>query len=339
MKTKKKYGYRIGRPQSIEGRPSIVMKSFCSIFSNPTRFVAMLIFLFLGFTSQAQSLTKAATMKSTTSSDTVNITEPFEAIVELNLSAGTRFDSSYEVCAFDTTFDVATSYWETKDGLKWQNKLLITAWDTGKIKIVTSAKIKSDTDTNFKIITNSFFVTARYSTEIDSMKQILPIKDIIKEPTYITDYILQYALPFILTISIVGLFWYLFKRYKKSRENKKNYKGPYLSPYMKAIKNIEALKIPLLMPEVDDFFNKVSKEVRQALYDAENIFTLHKTTTETVVQLQLKKFTSSQIETLKQILSSADMVKFAQMQPPQTICSDFKNTVLALLRELENNKK
>ena len=65
-------------------------------------------FLFFGFLSHAQLLTEAATLKMTTSRDTVNIAEPFEAIVELNLSAGTRFDSSLEVCAFDTTFDVAT---------------------------------------------------------------------------------------------------------------------------------------------------------------------------------------------------------------------------------------
>ncbi len=374
MKTEAKYYSQeslIGRPHFFEGRPqkcapttldeidlsynlakyfeiktrknvgaySCIRLSNILSFFKTTNVLTLFIFLFFGFSSQAQSLTDAATLKMTAQSDTVNIAEPFEAILELNLSAGTRFDSSQEVCAFDTSFDVATSFWETKDGFKWQNKLRITPWDTGKIKIVPQAKVKTDNDSQFRIISDSFFINARYPTEIDSMKQIMPIKDIIKEPTYFLDYILQYALPVLIALSIGGLFWYLFRRYKRNKENKKNYRGPYISPYMKAIKNIEALKIPLLMPEVDDFFNKVSKEVRQALYDAENIFTLHKTTTETVTQLQLKKFTPTQIETLQQILSSADMVKFAQMQPPQTICSDFKNTVIALLRELENNKK
>ncbi len=298
-------------------------------------------FLFFGIIAQAQTLTDGATLKTSTKIDstTLFITQHFEAEIILDLTVGTRFDSSQEVCVYDTAFDIVTTSWLTDNGTTWKQKIYITPWDTGKLQLITQAKVKTDNDSDFKIIRDTMYFNARYPLSIDTMKQILPIKDIVEEPTNFWDYVVQFAFPAIVTVAIMGLFWYLFKQYKQRRENKKNYRGPYVSPYVKAIKNIDALPIPRIMTEVDNFFNKVSKEVRQALYDAENIFAFQNTTSETVMQLQLKKFTPAQIETLKQILSSADMVKFAQMQPPQTICSDFKNTVIALLRELENGKK
>jgi len=308
------------------------------------RFIILYVFtnfIFFGVIIKAQSLTDGATLKTTTKIDTAKIfiTQHFEAEIQLDLVVGTRFDTSQEICVYDTAFDVSTTSWLTDNGTTWKQKIYITPWDTGRVQLITQAKVKTDEDVNYKIIRDTMYFNARYPLGIDTMKQILPIKDIVEEPTNFWDYVVQYAFPAFVTFAIVGLFWYLFKKYKQRQVNKKNYRGPYISPYMKAIKNIDALPIPLIMPDVDNFFNKVSQEVRQALYDAENIFAFQNTTSETVAQLQQKKFTPTQIETLKQILSSADMVKFAQMQPPQTICSDFKNTVIALLRELENGKK
>lgn len=314
-------------------------------FFKPTRFILITLttsfLIFFGVIAHAQSLTDGATLKTIPKIDlaTIFITQHFEAEIQLNLTIGTRFDSSQEVCVYDTAFDVATTSWLTDNGTTWKQKIYITPWDTGRLQLITQAKVKTDNDADYRIIRDTMYFNARYPLGIDTMKQILPIKDIVEEPTNFWDYVVQYAFPAFVTVAILGLFWYLFKQYKQRRENKKNYRGPYVSPYMKAIKNIDALPIPIIMPDVDNFFNKVSKEVRQALYDAENIFAFQNTTSETVAQLQQKKFTPTQIETLKQILSSADMVKFAQMQPPQTICSDFKNTVIVLLRELENGKK
>ena len=300
-----------------------------------------LAFIFFTFNVDAQSLTDGATLKTTCKIDSAKIfiTQHFEAEIKLDLIVGTRFDSSQEVCVYDTAFDVSTTSWLTDNGTTWQQKIYITPWDTGRLQLITQAKVKTDADVNYRIIRDTMYFNARYPLGIDTMKQILPIKDIVQEQTNFWDYVVQFAFPAFVTIAILGLFWYLFKKYKQRQFNKKNYRGPYVSPYMKAIKNIDALPIPLIMPDVDSFFNKVSQEVRQALYDAENIFAFQNTTSETVTQLQQKKFIPSQIETLKQILSSADMVKFAQMQPPQTICADFKNTVITLLRELENGKK
>jgi len=154
-------------------------------------------------------------------------------------------------------------------------------------------------------------------------KDWAPNEPIVREPLRWEDYRLYiFAVAF-----IVGL--YMLYRYYKStvlvKEAEQLGDKP-LDPHEEAFRALRALEDRgyLESEEYEAFQLELSRIVRQFLSRKFGITALESTTREIVTQLQYTAYPDKQLTLVKELLSMADLVKFAKAEPP----GDFNRRML-----------
>lgn len=205
-------------------------------------------------------------------------------------------------------------------------------WDPGVFKLRAVDFVLSDSTTEVMPLEGTLLFVRPPVMDIDTTKQIpvKPIKDIVREYRKWTDF-----LPHL--IGIIALFTILFflMRYKDRRKQNLNaeleYTEPYVAPHIKALDKLTQLKNEQLWQkgEVKTYQSRLTDIIREYLNNRYGIPAMEKTTDEITMALKKdNRFDHSYESQLKEILTMADMIKFAKAQPPADIHDRFMDTAI-----------
>ncbi len=209
----------------------------------------------------------------------------------------------------------------------YSGKIQIVFWDTGKV-VIPGYKIDIlNPDSSFShfmisdsMIVNVISITEKDPTLLSSAGQIMPIKDPVpvKIPLPWTDIIL-----IILMISIIiGIFIVYNKRIKSKIDFEK--RAVYLEyPDVVAMDNLEKLVNIKLDDEdkIKEFYVQLSYILREYTENSLFIKTLEMTTEEIKSNRELLPYSDNCIESYLNILSTADMAKYARHFNDQDQCT------------------
>lgn len=147
--------------------------------------------------------------------------------------------------------------------------------------------------------------------------QLYDIKPIQKAPFVLSDYlwILWLLLGVALGVALIGLLLYLiFKKKKKGYI----FKPPIILPaHVKALEELDRLKAEKIWQQrrEKEYYTKLTDILRHYIFDLEGINAMEMTSGEILNEIRKLSDIDSVYENLKQILSTADLVKFAKYRP------------------------
>ncbi|MCC7331903.1 MAG: hypothetical protein IT232_04765 [Flavobacteriales bacterium] len=189
----------------------------------------------------------------------------------------------------------------------------ITSFDSGIYSIPPFQFIvNSDT-----LTTNSFLVEVN-TLEVDTTKAIFDIKAPISEPFSLLDWIKENWW-WLVAILVLGVLIYIAVRYFKNRKLVKvpEKLAPEIPYHIIALQKLEQLKSEQLWQngKTKQYHSIISEVIREYLERRYQINALEETTHEIMHRLRLQTIPAEQMNKLNQLLTLADLVKFAKEQP------------------------
>lgn len=147
--------------------------------------------------------------------------------------------------------------------------------------------------------------------------QLNDIKTVRKAPFVWTDYlwILWIVLGITLLLALIGVIIYLVLKKKR--------KGYFFNPpvvmpaHVRAIRELDKLKVEKIWQQgrEKEFYSKLTDILRSYIYEREGINAMEMTSGEILNEIRKVSDVDSVFDNLKQILSTADLVKFAKYKP------------------------
>lgn len=158
-----------------------------------------------------------------------------------------------------------------------------------------------------------------FTMEVDTLKQPLhPIKPIIETQKNRTGWWRPYTLAFLLLGTLLGLYVLYGRAREKIQKRRQK-----LPPFDRALQKLKALEANTLAAQDDykQYYSSLTAIVRGYLEEDASINALESTTTELIQKLELLRkggtlaLKPETISNLKNVLETADLVKFAQAKP------------------------
>lgn len=195
-----------------------------------------------------------------------------------------------------------------------EKKYLLTSFDSGQYVLPKQQVIIG----NKKFFTDSLLINVA-TVKVDTLKQkMFPIKSIKKEPKTLDDYkyLLWWLIPILVILAIV--FYYIFRK-KEKKETQKI----YVTPINEALQRLKELDEKQLLEQnkIKVYYSELTDIVRTYLEKDMNIPALESTTSELIETINDFNESSNlgiskeTIKQLKEVLQSADLVKFAKSKP------------------------
>lgn len=199
----------------------------------------------------------------------------------------------------------------------FEKKYILTSFDSGRYKIPQQEIMVN----NRKLLSKALEIQV-LNVKVDTTKQgLFPIKAIKKEPKTLADYmyLLWWIIPiFLLFLLVLALILYFIFRKKKKTAPK-----VYIPPIQEALQRLKELdeKAFLKQEELKPYYSELTDIIRTYIEKDIKIPALESTTNELIAtiadfnqssKLEISKET---ITHLKEILSTADLVKFAKSKP------------------------
>lgn len=283
------------------------------------------------------------------------------AIDKTKIVIGDQFTASVRISAPKGSQFLAVNYkaWEEKGvelldikpmlttseepELLMEQQLKLTSFDTGYHRLPSLEviyELNGLTDTAFSNALNLDVVGLK-------VQEDAPIRDnkgIIKEAINWRD-IVPYVVGLLVLLLIGGIVWKLAQKQPKVEEKTP---PPPVPAHIVALDKLKKLKAEALWEkgEIKAFQSQLTYVFREYLEKRFGLKALEETTSEITAQLSNTNINSEQQEVLKDILQTADMVKFAKAVPPEDIHSKALETInlfvektkIEVIEELENNK-
>ena len=168
--------------------------------------------------------------------------------------------------------------------------------------------------------TDSLLVRVK-DVAVDTLEQpLFPIKTILPMAKNTAGWWKPYGYGFLIIMAAVLLYVFIVRTQKRIRAKREK-----MPPFERAIQALQALEsIQLDKQEAyKDYYSEMTDIVRNYLEDETNIDALESTSDELLTKLELLRdsgnleLTNATIDQLKQVLSTADLVKFARALPEE----------------------
>lgn len=205
-----------------------------------------------------------------------------------------------------------------KDGKVSENLIFIfTAFDSGTYiipELIFKYQKKNDNIKYYKS-TNPIPIFI-HKIDVDPSQDIKDIKPPLSVPIFLKE-ILTYIGGFLLIILVSFIVYYLFKKKKKKEiwEVLKTPKRPAHEIALEALQSLESEKL-WQRGEVKQYHSKLTEIIRTYIEDRFNTKALESTTEEIISDLrQIVKLDGELITMLQEMLTLADLVKFAKALP------------------------
>ena len=209
-----------------------------------------------------------------------------------------------------------------------QNTIKVSIWETGKfeipdIKYVISSGGNLESYSSGNRIELIISAPGKLEEMSPDSIDLAPIKDILKEPSLLSDYLpyVYTALSFIL----IGLLFFYLSRLRKEKPEAKEEEIIIRPAHEIALEKLKILEEKELWQNdrVKEYQSQLTYVIREYLENRYGISALEMTTDEIISQLKAKDFEMKWKDGLKRILQIADLVKFAKATPPLTINQEF----------------
>lgn len=276
-----------------------------------------LIFAF-SFTAGAQSF-KA---KASTDLSTIKIGEQFKLTLEAEAPPGYKFsfpqvpDTITKLEIIDRS-KIDTAVLKEKQLYSYRQTLTVTCFDSGYYPIPPFAFLYQQPGDTAKFFaeTEAMLVTVQ-SVAVDTTENIRDIKPPMNPPFSLAE-----LLPFLLGIlgvaALVLLIIYLVNKLKPAEKKKPVVIIPKRPPHEIALEELKKLESERLWQQglVKQYHSRISDIIRTYIEHRFKIIAMEMTTGEIMQSVRNMNFDSSAAEQLSHLLTLADMVKFAKMQP------------------------
>lgn len=221
---------------------------------------------------------------------------------------------------------------------KFEKRYLLTSFDSGQYVIPQQNVLIN----NKSFLTDSLLVNVT-TVKVDTTKQAMfPIKSIQREPKVFDDYkhLFWWLIPIFVILAII-LYFVLRKKVKKPEVK------VYVAPIQEALQRLKELdeKELLKQNKVKIYYSELTDIVRTYIERDINIPALESTTDELIETIN--DFNSSSdlgisketIQQLKEVLQSADLVKFAKSKPIVEEIRGHRNLSERILQSLKPVKE
>lgn len=254
-------------------------------------------------------------VKAKADTNQIRIGEQFRLNLSATITSGNRVTFPFLADTFNHFEIVNKSPIDTvlskdKKELTLQQQLTLTSFDSGFFVIppmafvISESKEKTDT-----FLTEALLITVN-TVPVDTTKEIRAIKSIIDIPFPWTEYILY----LILSLAIIALIVYLYKRFKKKGISIIIPKIPERPAHEIALDGLRKIEEEKLwqMGFTKKYYSEVTDILRQYIERRFSINAMEQTTDETLNYFSNGFVQEEDKEKLSFILKLADMVKFAK---------------------------
>lgn len=195
-----------------------------------------------------------------------------------------------------------------------EKKYLLTSFDSGQYVVPKQQIIIG----NKKFFTDSLLINVA-TVKVDTLKQkMFPIKSIKKEPKTFDDYkhLLWWLIPILIALAII--LYFIFRKKKKQETPK-----VIIAPIQEALQRLKELDEKQLLQQnkIKIYYSELTDIVRTYIEKDIHIPALESTTNELIETINDFNESSNlgiskeTIQQLKEVLQSADLVKFAKSKP------------------------
>lgn len=197
-------------------------------------------------------------------------------------------------------------------------RLRLTSFDSGEYKIPPVQFLyRHLPDTSIRIAESPQLMLVVHTVKVDTTRAIKPVKEPMNIP-----YTFMELLPWILAgvgviLLVIAILYYLWKKKKKQPVFQLRPKVR-LKPEEMALMEIENLRVKKLWQNgrIKEYHTELTEILRKYIEESMNIMALEKTSAEIIFDLKKQGKIQQQImEKLEEVLTTADMVKFAKAQP------------------------
>ncbi len=216
-----------------------------------------------------------------------------------------------------------------------EKKYLLTSFDSGQYVIPKQLVLIN----NKQFFTDSLLVNVA-TVKVDTLKQkMFPIKSIKKEPKTFDDYkhLMWWLIPILILVAVI--LYFIFRK-----KEKKEIQKIYVAPIQEALQRLKELdgKQLLQQNKIKIYYSELTDIVRTYIEKDINIPALESTTNELIETISDFNESSNlgiskeTIQQLKEVLQSADLVKFAKSKPVIDEIKSDRTTVEDILKNTQH---
>lgn len=215
-------------------------------------------------------------------------------------------------------------------------EMIITSFDSGIYNIPAIPIAIKEEGKNWDTIFSKPIQLTVISPVIDTTQTFAPIKDIFQEALSFKEDILPIILAASGVIILIVLVW-LFVRKKEKNPVKVSEPAIEIPAHIIALKALKELDSKQLwqQEQFKAYYSELSYIMRDYLENRFDINALESVTDEILRNLQPFAINKIQIEHLKNILQTADLVKFAKVQPNESEHQNMMQLSIAFVEETQ----
>ena len=204
-----------------------------------------------------------------------------------------------------------------KKTVSYSQTLKITSFDSGSIVVpplVFNYSMPGDT-TKFSVNTLPLILTIN-TVAVDTTQAIKDIKAPLKEPITLRE-ILIWTSIILGSLLLIALIIFIIWKIRKKEAIIKISLKPKIPPHEKALKELEKLRSEKLWQggKIKEFHTQLTDILRAYIEERFGIIALEMTTYEIISSLKTRLTGEADLKILNEILTLADMVKFAKYNP------------------------
>ncbi len=296
------------------------------IAAQNVRWLAILIFIF-GFEGYSQTKPNISSEVDTTF---IKIGEQIQwkVTVDVDPTAQVFFPEGQTFSPLETVEAFATDTTRKKDRLTLEKIYALTQFDSGAYKL-PAQRVEVN---GVGYFTDSMLINVA-TVPVDTVAQkMYDIKPLINVEKSNPDW-WKYLLIGLLVLAILGgLFYWFFVRKKPLTEDEKE---ALLPPYDRALLELKRLENSkyLIQDEYKEYYSELTSIVRSYLEEDAHVSALESTTDQLIDKLELLRdsgeleLDTDTINQFKNILQTADLVKFAKSKPATSVAEQDRKLV------------
>lgn len=200
--------------------------------------------------------------------------------------------------------------------LLMQQQIRLTSFDTGYHRMPPLEVIYSLNGVRDTARSSNLGLTVA-TVPVEEEAELRDNKDIIAEPFGVLD-----ALPYLLAALLVGfVIWYVLRRRARTHAVPAALPSPPAPPHVIALEKLDALAAAAAWErgDIKVFQTELTYVLREYLEARFNINALEATTPEIMRDVQRTPLATDHADALKEVLDTADRVKFAKAVPPVAV--------------------
>lgn len=199
----------------------------------------------------------------------------------------------------------------------FRQSIVLTSFDSGywQVPPFHFQIITADTTAGAGVITTDSLQIMVGTVAVDTTKPFRPIKQIRSVPLNLLAY-WPYALGAVILILII--IWLVFFRKPKQKAVREP-EVPRDPPYEEAVKSLKALEMEKLWQQnhVKPYYTKLTDILRRYIERRFGVNAMEQTTDELLAKIKPVTKLNQQRDNLRYILETADLAKFAKLEPQQ----------------------